>query len=452
MLTASADSSKVLRLEVSKLDGEVVYESLEYLLDLRSNLLMTEVPVELEQEIQAGKMIESFVSQLQVLSEISDVVSRLFTLGHIDYQSTFTSKRKFTMDGVGILKDDLLTIQELVDNWESSVKESRNKHYYLNYFTMREILRMRELALSLLEPESPVSSTTEKDKPGATAPKDASVQNVPQFSAEENAAIDQIENMGFDRLWSTVALKKNNWDIANAINFIFANDMQRERLCEEELLTQGRAGKGLADDFNADDDSGNEDSPFLRPSPSEEFYSMLHLISSSVTTADSNQIIEMWSAALTEGVDVLESLGNILNGAFGSKPAVYRRISPPGEASANRADMLVVLDEETEKRLPIFVACTDEVSSVIDAALSVYVRRGRIPEPGEVLFCTGETTLEDLYLVLMRFIRAKTYGLGDSVYCIADIHNLSYSQQVNKCTMYLVYVMFIVEILHIFYF
>lgn len=185
----------------------------------------------------------------------------------------------------------------------------------------------------------------------------------------------------------------------------------------------------LSISYSLDDAS---DSPFLRQSPSEEFYGMLHLISSSVSLSDSDHIMGTWAAALHAGIDVLESLGNILNETFGAKPVSYRRISPPGEAATNRADMLVVLDEEAEKRLPIFVACTSEVSTVIDAALSVYVRRGRIPEPGEVLFCTPETTVEDLYLVLMRFIRAKSHGLEDSVYCIADIHNLSYSQQ---CTL-----------------
>jgi hypothetical protein len=159
---------------------------------------------------------------------------------------------------------------------------------------------------------------------------------------------------------------------------------------------------------------------------------MLHLISSSITIEDSRHVLEAWSAALTEGRSVLDSLGEILQSMFTKSAGVfrYRSIAQPGENALNRADMLIVLDDETEKRLPIFVACTDEPNLVIDTALSIYVRRGRIPEPGEIHFCTGETTLEDLSLVLMRFIRAKNHGLADSVFCIADIHNLSYSQQV----------------------
>jgi hypothetical protein len=107
----------------------------------------------------------------------------------------------------------------------------------------------------------------------------------------------------------------------------------------------------------------------------------------------------------------------------------FRKLTPPGFNAVNRADMLVVIEDELEKRLPLFVSCTDDPSMVIDTVLSVYIRRGRMPEPGEVVFCTADTTLEDLYLILLRFLRAKQYGGKDSVFCLADIHNLTYSQQ-----------------------
>lgn len=251
ILSSSADSSKVLSLETVKAEGEIVIDSVEFLLDLRSNLLMTEVPEELENEFQVGKMIEAFVSQLQTLAEISDVVSRLFTLGHIGYQLDFSMRRKFTLEGMDTLKEDLKSIQEVADNWEKSVKESRSSHYYLNYFTMREILRMRQLALSPSDAENPTTSIQERGIPVASNLRDVSGQSSSQFSVEEDAMISQVESMGFDRLWSIVALKKNNWDVSNAINFIFSNDMQRERLCEEEILNQqGKTtGTGAADDL-----------------------------------------------------------------------------------------------------------------------------------------------------------------------------------------------------------
>lgn len=45
ILKANQDSSKVLSLELLRDDDTVVIESIEYLLDLRSKLLMTEVSI-----------------------------------------------------------------------------------------------------------------------------------------------------------------------------------------------------------------------------------------------------------------------------------------------------------------------------------------------------------------------------------------------------------------------
>ncbi|CAM9318852.1 unnamed protein product, partial [Sphacelaria rigidula] len=39
---------------------------------------------------------------------------------------------------------------------------------------------------------------------------------------------------------------------------------------------------------------------------------------------------------------------------------------------------------------------------VIPTVLSLYVRRGRLPQPGEIVFCTSNTTEEELDLVVRR--------------------------------------------------
>ena len=57
------------------------------------------------------------------------------------------------------------------------------------------------------------------------------------------------------------------------------------------------------------------------------------------------------------------------------------------------------------------------------------VRRGRLPEPGEVLFCTTETTLEEIELLFRRFVMGKTNGRSEAIFCLADIHTLSYTTQ-----------------------
>jgi hypothetical protein len=46
-----------------------------------------------------------------------------------------------------------------------------------------------------------------------------------------------------------------------------------------------------------------------------------------------------------------------------------------------------------------------------------------------VQFCTNETSQEDIELLLRRFIRAKPHGRGEQICCLADVHNLTYTQQ-----------------------
>lgn len=115
----------------------------------------------------------------------------------------------------------------------------------------------------------------------------------------------------------------------------------------------------------------------------------------------------------------------------------------------------------------LFAACTAGPDEVIRVALSVYVRRRRLPKPGELVFCTAGTSDEDLELAVRRFSderrkrqqhthvspdgnaagasrdpevppsrneAAPTDSEGEEVveggvYVIADVHRLSYTRQ-----------------------
>ena len=129
----------------------VVYD-MEFLLDLRSKLLMTEIPKEVEEELNAATMIEAFTDQLEVLSGMVDALRGLFAAGHMDFQAdSYRSERPFRLDGLGAAQAELKALTAQADDWHRRVKAARDHFYFLNYFTMREILRMRDLIL--LSPE-----------------------------------------------------------------------------------------------------------------------------------------------------------------------------------------------------------------------------------------------------------------------------------------------------------
>lgn len=190
---------------------------------------------------------------------------------------------------------------------------------------------------------------------------------------------------------------------------------------------------------------------------------------------------------------MLDSLGAALSAALheeatnGYRP-VARRIPTPPPGTANLSDPLVATitpssngsrgqrtlagttlggnlssrDDNAKMRKlgvgggaggeqSLFAACAAGEEEVIRIVLSVYVRRGRLPEPGEVLFCTAHTTDEDLELAVRRFAGrrdrvwrkgtstrvldgevAAERGLGtqdEGIFVIADVDRLSYSTQ-----------------------
>jgi hypothetical protein len=716
ILRSKSDSSKVLTVEIAStasnvavddgshgMDDKPKVETLEYLLDLRSKLLMTEIPPELEDEMQASSMVESFVIQLQVLSEICDVIATLNSSGNVKYQDDFSLSVRFTLDGLSSLRDLHSRLQSDSQAWAAEVRENRAALYFLNYFTMREILKMRSIVLGFEnfdkvagKPEgtqepAPAADRLQSPSVAVSAAQSDEAESIAlarQLEMENNSSaavsdvhefsIAEMEQMGFSRETAMVALYKSNYDLNNAIDYCFANSLALERIVAEEfpvVLAAMEYARGGANSSRVNFNSGG-DSGLVALKPYEQIHvefdavqeiqNFLHQISTNVSKLTAQLLIDTWKPCLESNESILSSLGNVLEIVFKefatpdicdtkdiaeqvveelsvaeitleeletsksaqpaveplmrilasalSKPAsteslipkpanrrkasaepavaskttasaaakkvtpspakmpstttstaaakttlkiaaaskkvtveqvqvgikrirsdskassassssatppvsapkkasklagklsakvstdasiasiteeavtvghsddpssdtealsepedvgpaasgslvkndrvtstgtevntttgteaasptsmlhMVRKLQIPGSNVANRGDLLYVIDNDTEKRLPVFVSCTDDPNLVIDTVLSIYIRRGRLPEPGEILFCTTDTTSEELNIFLLRFILAKKHGFESCIFCIADLHNLSYTQQCN---------------------
>lgn len=403
--------------------GTTREEQMDYLLDLRSKLLMTEIPAELEEEMQASTMVEAFVAQLQILGDMRDAIVQLYQSGHIRYQDEYAARYPFDLDGLAVLQQDLQQLQTEAVQWKQTVKEARDKHYFLNFFTMREILQLRELVLQTAQAaNSDAEASSETAQPSTAA---AAVEEAPM-----TPEVEFMVASGFSKEWSVVALSRCGNNVDQAIDFCFSHQQHMDRIVAEERST-GRSAAAAQQGVSIWDEQPTA-------SPSDKFLSMMHLVSSAVSEDAATRCMEMFKAECGADKPLLTALGTALGELFGTTASECaartssRRLPLPGSKAANRADMLVLVDDGTEKRLPIFVTAAEDPALVIDTVLSVYVRRGRLPEPGEILFCTAETTIEELELLLHRFVAAKSHGRGEFVFCIADLHNLSYTQQ---CTL-----------------
>lgn len=199
-----------------------------------------------------------------------------------------------------------------------------------------------------------------------------------------------------------------------------------------------------------------------------EVHATLRLVTSRVHREMAERLLCLWVGLRTHDsdghnvrfVNIVDSLGAALTAALEEEnaPGVSRALRsvplpPPG--TMNGSDGLVasmVLNEIGEggsnaapryKHQCLFASCTAGEDEVIRVVLSIYVRRGRLPEPGEVLFCSSDTTNEELELVVRRFAdRRKCHQWSvpttaaelpvsgdEGIFVVADAHRLDYSSQ-----------------------
>jgi hypothetical protein len=310
----------------------------EHLTDLRSKLLMLEVSDKLSQEVKQTlggdheivKLVEDFTQQLQVLNDIGTALEDLYKLGHEDFQPKCVLTIKYEIGGREKLDAQLAELVKKEQDWTAVVTQGRKQHYFLNFFTMLEILELQDL------------------------------------------------------------LKKQN----------------------------------------------------LR-----QLSGMLHLVSSEVQDLKMKSGVEMWNKEL-EGELLLPRMGKALGSIFKDKQPA-RQVPKP---TSGAADVLVGGAEQAGKdnQMPVYVACSQRkqaglavgegggggkkdksvyVNQVIDVILTVFAWRERMPEPGENLICTAQTTLEQVEMIMRRCFDAGKYDRKDFIFVIADVHMLSYTKQ-----------------------
>jgi hypothetical protein len=76
----------------------------------------------------------------------------------------------------------------------------------------------------------------------------------------------------------------------------------------------------------------------------------------------------------------------------------------------------------------VFCVETDR-TQVLAVVLSMYVRRGRLPSPGEIMFCGADTSEEELSVFLLRSFGSLSYAQFPHLFCLANVHLLSYALQ-----------------------
>eukprot|EP00750_Incisomonas_marina_P010789 INCI16307.8.p1 GENE.INCI16307.8~~INCI16307.8.p1 ORF type:complete len:4556 (+),score=887.02 INCI16307.8:48-13670(+) len=358
-------------------------ETLEYLLDLRSKLMMTEISEETDEETNVVALLAAFAEQLEVLIRIRDQIHSLCIAGHFAYQEGFRYTFRFDIgaDALQRLQANHTDLKAELVGWNKIVEEARDKYFFLNFYTMQEIWALRKVLTVLTRTQS------EESDAGAHA------------SAESDLKL-------------MLHLVTSSPEVVNAA-------------CDR-LLSGGEAEEQGLKDVCADFDTA---------APGKLLYSVGAVLQG--IFADTSTKMYRTVSALDQSVkyssDMLVSLRGVATESSGG--ASKKDGETPEEGSKNAdgsgsgSSSVQVANVHAEH--PIWVTTAEKPGLTLDMVLSVYIRRGRLPEPGEIVFCLPSTSTEEVELLLRRYIKARTNHREDAIFCLVNVHNLPYTTQVG---------------------
>ena len=375
----------------------------EALVELQSTVLLNAVP---EKLVERGivSLVDTYSKQLEEVIAMFGICSELYTMGHHQFQAGAELRFDFTRQSLRDLQARRAALAVVVQDWQHlvqvgfiflsihllpylqppflirfilpfSAQDMRARFYFLNYFSMREILKLAEIFHTI------GTSAHQLDAEDSSA---ASAEQVacPMCTFKTQAATPKCEMCGFA--------------------------------------------------FQAPQELGQKP----RQALALELFSYFHSISSNEPDRRGIQrcfpdVLACFDAhgKLHDAPQFLAAVGQFLENVFVSDGNDFG--STFGRAIARPEDEALHSDALVRGRDRVVFVAEPAANKMLQTVLSMFVRRGRLPEPGEVLFCTSDTTKEDIELLLLRFMSARQYGREDAIFCLADLHTLSYELQVH---------------------
>ncbi|CAM9251391.1 unnamed protein product, partial [Phaeothamnion confervicola] len=375
--------------------GGLLRHLLADLLELRSKLVMVEAPTAVDGgdpdaggAVADAAMVEAFVAQLSLATRMADALSGLCRAGHERFQrgnGGYEVRRSLARDGAAALQADLRELEAEAVRWAAAAAAARDRHYALNSFTNAEMLRLRRLLSRWRRARrgdaatGPAGALGDGDDDGRRA---AAATAAAVDAGRASAVLAEAERV-------LAAERTAHTSDAEALSAAAAAIVEIMGWPTEWALTALRRCGGDPD-------------------------AAVGFVLAYEQHMDAEVAKDVAAAAAVS--------------AAGHNAASRRRAATAALAAAERrAAAAAAL--AGGRRAPVFAAYADGPGAVLTTVLSVFVRRGRLPEPGEVLFCSEATTEEEIDLLLSRWFRARRYGRGDAVFCAADAHRLPYTLQ-----------------------
>jgi len=476
------------QLKVVKKDGIVTYEQLA---DLRRQLLLTEVPEELEDAEGLKKMVSEFVVNMEFLTRLKELLQELNLSGHFQYfegtKYTFSPRTLHREE----LENALAELEGNLTAWNQAVDKFRSEFYFLNYYTVGEMrfltTRIHRMIAIKHNPDTVVCIEDKVTLPCPHPNVNLNIENQGIKERTDSLEISNDELLGDENQPQGLTKEKSGTTrksgksgdnnnipppgssgspvksglsssptppgqqdvpsppgeacgerlISGAAPSLpppIAPKRPRRRsstltasIREEELLMRGPAGGG-AQAFSGDPRLYRLKTVDAVVGSIQPLLQCVGPVSAEALAAAVENTIDLWGYLGDPSVDSLHALGDVLNILFKHQAPIVRPLGDVDDTlfltNLQQGDLFLTKQAEGDG---VFVCHVE--GDLVDFVLSIYARRQRLPEAEEVLLCSGSTTVEEIELLIRRFMSAKDVARDQRVYLCAGIEHLSYSIQ-----------------------
>ena len=142
----------ILTLSVDRVNGEKIIYTLEQLREFRSKIMLvvskTELPG-LDTHTSSYENSQIFTHKLDTITEIATIVIQLAETGnqrYLNYELFSDCKQQ-----EDTLMESKMKLKATLEDWKHNVEEARNKHYFLNYYTISQVVFLQKGIMSFIE-------------------------------------------------------------------------------------------------------------------------------------------------------------------------------------------------------------------------------------------------------------------------------------------------------------
>ena len=432
----------ILSLSVDRENGEKRIYTLEQLREFRSKIMLvvskTELPG-LDTHASSYENSQIFTYKLDTITEIATIVIQLAETGnqrYLNYELFSDFKQQ-----EDTLMESKMKLKATLEDWKLNVEEARNKHYFLNYYTISQIVFLqkgiksfiedredREVEqlyhlLGLLNPDVSKQDIQQALAHSDIIPKQnptlkASYETTHDFSKESLSTAISTQHSHISSTKSNYIPVPKSLFISNETDFPeHFSSVEKElakKMSEEAGLSLTLVIKGI-DEIQKNDRTVS-DTNLLN-------WCFDHEVDSDTESMDVDQIVSQETEQLPvtesnagtfhiEAAIDLHQLGYFLeeiSRLYGNKIRAERQL--PYNLKVGTPNLIVIPSEE-----------------VLEFVLSLYMSdNDKLPLPyyHEILICTPQTRLEEIEIFWRRAVMIPD-KLNLYLFCLIGIENLSY--------------------------